>query len=292
VDHGHLVFIEGRVRGEDLVDDMAWEADDVAVSAAGGALQQFGLGGQQIDGGVATLRLIDRADDSAGGVADAQQLAGGAGGRCEDRDDPVVAQQPIDEDVDACGGELGGRAVDRGAAGEVDDGVAPGEARRAFGDAVRSGERVEQPWARLDGWCVLVAAALQSRGQRRLEDVAGVVAGGERFTDEPVVQRPAVADLDLPLAGGQRGSLRGVARRGVEVETTGDQGSGDLAAPLGPLATQPGWNASDLPLLVTALPSDAEPTGQLGAQRGLIDAVGGFGVLEQQSAVERRPAAV
>jgi len=36
-----------------------------------GAVEEFGLGGEQVDGGVATLGLVDRADDAAGRAADA-----------------------------------------------------------------------------------------------------------------------------------------------------------------------------------------------------------------------------
>jgi hypothetical protein len=40
------------------------------------------------------------------------------------------------------------------------------------------------------------------------------------------------------------------------------------------------------------LPADAQPTAEFGAQGGLVDAVGGLGVLEQQPTIQRRAAAV
>jgi len=57
----------------------------------------------------------------------------------------------------------------------------------------------------------------------------------------------------------ERRGLRRPAGRGVGVGVEGDQRGGDLAASLGPLATQPGRDAGDLPLVVAALPADAEP---------------------------------
>ena len=94
-----------------------------------------------------------------------------------------------------------------------------------------------------------------------LEDVAWVVAGGDRLTGEAFVQRLAIADLHFGVAGRERGSLRGAARRGVGVEAAGSEGGGDLAAPLGPLAAQAGWDAVDLPPFVPACPLDAEAVG-------------------------------
>ena len=70
-DHGLLVEVQPRAGGEHSVDDPAGDTRDADVLPAGGALEQFGLGGQQVDGGVAAFRLIDGADDAAGGVADA-----------------------------------------------------------------------------------------------------------------------------------------------------------------------------------------------------------------------------
>ena len=91
-DHCLLIRVETRLGGEDLADEPAWDAGDAGVLPPGGAPDEFGFGDQQVDGRVAAFGLIDGADDAAGGVADAEQLAGGACGGCEDRDDAVVAQ--------------------------------------------------------------------------------------------------------------------------------------------------------------------------------------------------------
>lgn len=56
--------------------------------------------------------VITTTDDAAGGVAQAQQLAGGTGGVRDDGDEAAVAEQPADEDRDASVGDLGGDAVD------------------------------------------------------------------------------------------------------------------------------------------------------------------------------------
>jgi hypothetical protein len=54
-DHRVLVVVEAWVRCEDLVDDPAWDASGAGGPSAGRAVQQFGFGGQQADGGVAPL---------------------------------------------------------------------------------------------------------------------------------------------------------------------------------------------------------------------------------------------
>jgi hypothetical protein len=113
-DHGLLIRVERWAGGEDLVDNAPRDARDASVLPTDGSLKQFGLCGQQVDRGVAALGLIDRADDAAGGVADTQQLTGGPGGGREDRDDTVVAQQPLDKDLDATGCVVGTGAMDRG----------------------------------------------------------------------------------------------------------------------------------------------------------------------------------
>jgi hypothetical protein len=83
---------------------------------------------------------------------------------------------------------------------------------------------------------------LRETRQRRLEDVAGRQARGDRLTSEAVVQRLAIADLDLALAGRERGGLGGATRRGVGVEAASLECFGDLAASLRPLAAQARWD--------------------------------------------------
>jgi len=178
--------------------------------------------------------------------------------------------------------------MDRSTRGEVDDRVAAGEARRLLGHAIGPGHRVQQPRHVRAAWRTVLHAGMK----RCLENPSGIMAGGDRLASEAVVQRLAIADLDLGVAGRQRRGLRGPARCGVGVEAAGDEGGRDLAAPLGPLPAQAGWDAGDLPLLVAALPADAEPTGQFRAQGGLVDAVRGLGMLKQQPAVERGAPAV
>ena len=46
-DHGHLVFVEGGMSGEDLADDPVGESRDTR-AAAGGAPEEFSLCGQQV----------------------------------------------------------------------------------------------------------------------------------------------------------------------------------------------------------------------------------------------------
>jgi len=256
------------------------------------ASQQLGLGGQQVNGRVAALGLIDRPHDPAGGVADTQDLAARARARCQHGHDALVTHEMPDESLDAQRDIVGVGGEHRRAGGEVDDSVAAGEARRPLRDPLGAGDRIDERAAVFDGLRVTLRTALQPRWDRRLEDRSWVVAGRDGLAGEPVVQRPAVTDLHLRVACVERRRLRRTSRRGVGIEAARGERVGDLAASRRPPPTQTGRDASDLPLLVAALPGDAEPTRQFGAQRGLVDPVGGFGVLEYQPAVQRRPPAV
>jgi hypothetical protein len=74
---------------------------------------------------------------------------------------------------------------------------------------------------------------------------------------------------DGPQPTGVAGRRHGDSRR-TEPDAASGRGPepqvrGDLAAPLRPLATQPGRDAGDFPLLVAALPADTEPAGQSSA---------------------------
>jgi hypothetical protein len=53
-------------------------------------------------------------------------------------------------------------------------------------------------------------------------DLCQPLASGDRLASEPVVQRLAITDVHLGVAGGQRGGLRGAAGGGVGVDAAGD----------------------------------------------------------------------
>jgi hypothetical protein len=125
--------------------------------------------------------------------------------------------------------------------------------------------RVDDLTARLDGLCVTLPTVLQPRWDRGFEDGSWVVAGGDGFAGEAVVQRPAVTDLHLGVARVERRSLGCASGSGVGVEAAGGEGGGDLAASCRPAAAQPGRDASDFPLLVAAFPGNAEAAGEFGA---------------------------
>ena len=145
---------------------------------------------------------------------------------CEDGYHAVVAQQPIGQHLDARRGVLRAGGVDRGAAREVDDGVAAGEARRPRGDAVGAGGRIEQPQTVFDGLRVRLPATLQSRWHGCLEDGSWVVVGGDGFAGEPVVQRPRTLHSRSQLRLRVYLRLTGAAVRDVQVSASDD----DLAA--------------------------------------------------------------